>query len=107
MNYYLSHPAEAEALAHESATTFRDRYLTPAAEACYWRRMVRNWAEVQRFEPKLWKKPKMDENSTIIEEYKMRGISFERWAFRAEVSGEHGIAIPNDPIPEFEEEEDY
>ena len=43
----------AEAIADRMATTFRDRYLTPAAETCYWRKLMRAWAEVS-FEPELF-----------------------------------------------------
>ncbi|KAK8104964.1 hypothetical protein PG999_008323 [Apiospora kogelbergensis] len=44
-------PARARAIAREAAARFRDRYLTPAAEACYLRRMVAVYASVQGFEP--------------------------------------------------------
>ncbi|KAL4740579.1 glycosyl transferase family 90-domain-containing protein [Aspergillus similis] len=33
----LDDPVRAEAIANNSVRTFRQRYLTPAAEACYWR----------------------------------------------------------------------
>ncbi|KAE9971376.1 hypothetical protein BLS_004464 [Venturia inaequalis] len=51
IEWYRGHPLEARRVADNSVNTFRGRYLTPAAEACYWRRMIRNWAEVQDFEP--------------------------------------------------------
>ena len=35
----------AERIARNSASTFRDRYLTPAAEACYWRALVQGWMD--------------------------------------------------------------
>jgi hypothetical protein len=38
--------AEAEKIARNSVRTFRERYLTQAAEACYWRRLIRAWREV-------------------------------------------------------------
>ncbi|KAF1967241.1 hypothetical protein BU23DRAFT_660380 [Bimuria novae-zelandiae CBS 107.79] len=43
----------AKRIARNSAKTFRDRYLTPAAQACYWRQLIRSWAEVS-FRPKPW-----------------------------------------------------
>ncbi|KAF2091499.1 hypothetical protein K490DRAFT_6753, partial [Saccharata proteae CBS 121410] len=46
MQHYTTHPEEAQSIAAESVRTFRDRYLTPAAEACYWRRMFKTYAEV-------------------------------------------------------------
>lgn len=54
MDHFLTHPEDAKRIAQNSVATFRDRYLTPAAEACYWRRMIRAWAEVQDFEPELF-----------------------------------------------------
>lgn len=46
---------EAEQIADRMVTTFRDRYLTPAAETCYWRKLIRSWAEVS-FEPDMWER---------------------------------------------------
>lgn len=43
----------AQKIADESVKTFRERYLTPAAEACYWRRLIRTWADIS-FEPEFW-----------------------------------------------------
>jgi hypothetical protein len=34
----------AKTIAQNSAKTFRDRYLAPAAQACYWRHLIRSWA---------------------------------------------------------------
>lgn len=36
----------AEMIAANSVRTFRERYLTRAAGACYWRRLIRGWKEV-------------------------------------------------------------
>ena len=44
-------PTRARRVAREVAASFRDRYLTPAAEACYLRRMLTVYASVQGFEP--------------------------------------------------------
>jgi hypothetical protein len=51
MEYYLTHTEDAERVAKNSVKTFRERYLTTAAEACYWRALIRGWAEVS-FEPR-------------------------------------------------------
>ncbi|KAJ5155187.1 hypothetical protein N7492_007990 [Penicillium capsulatum] len=69
MEFLLSHPDIAERIANNSAKTFRDRYMTPAAEACYWREMIRRYAKVQGFKPEP------------------RGISFEDWilTFRKDI----------------------
>ncbi|KAK2629791.1 hypothetical protein QTJ16_000611 [Diplocarpon rosae] len=45
---------EAEKIATNNVKTFRERYLTPAAEVCYWRQLIRGWATVS-FEPDFFK----------------------------------------------------
>ncbi|EPS41153.1 hypothetical protein H072_4939 [Dactylellina haptotyla CBS 200.50] len=47
-----ANPKKAKRIADNSVKTFRDRYLTPAAEACYWRKFIKAWRSVS-FEPKL------------------------------------------------------
>ena len=42
----LDNPAKAQKIADNSVKTFRERYLTPAAEACYWRVLWRGYAKV-------------------------------------------------------------
>jgi hypothetical protein len=49
----LDHPAKAQKIADNSVKTFRERYLTPAAEACYWRALWRGYAQVSD-RPELW-----------------------------------------------------
>lgn len=79
MNYYLEHQDEAERIGEEMRSTLRNRYMTPAAEACYIRRMIYEFAKVQQFEPKLYKEVKDDDGVT---HEKMRGYSWERFVFR-------------------------
>ncbi|QKX55251.1 uncharacterized protein TRUGW13939_02343 [Talaromyces rugulosus] len=69
LEYLLDNPEVAERIANNSVRTFRDRYLTPAAEACYWRYLVRKWAEVCDFEPRLY------DGKTN----KLRGQPYEEW----------------------------
>ena len=59
----MKDPARMQQIADNAAATFRDRYLTPAAVACYWRHLLTAYAEVS-FRPDL-----NDE----------RGISFEEF----------------------------
>ena len=71
MEYYLNHTKEAERIAKNSVRTFRERYLTTAAEACYWRALIRGWAEAS-FKPRGF----------VIGpdgRQKMRGIRFENF----------------------------
>ncbi|KAK6517481.1 hypothetical protein TWF281_004133 [Arthrobotrys megalospora] len=56
---------KAKRIADNSVKLFRDRYLTPAAETCYWRKFIKGWKSVS-FEPKL-----LDENGNL------RGVPIE------------------------------
>lgn len=49
----LQSPSTAKRIAGKGAKDFRDRYLTPAAEACYWRALIRGYGKVS-FEPNLY-----------------------------------------------------
>ncbi|PYI13082.1 hypothetical protein BO99DRAFT_397476 [Aspergillus violaceofuscus CBS 115571] len=51
MEWLIDHPDAAERIADEAVRTFRDRYLTPAAEACYWRELVVQYSGVLGFVP--------------------------------------------------------
>lgn len=53
MEMLLTMPEEAKRIADNNVMTFRERHLTPAAETCYWRRLIRGWKEVT-FEPQFW-----------------------------------------------------
>ncbi|KAI9649282.1 hypothetical protein NHQ30_001853 [Ciborinia camelliae] len=41
---------ELQKIADRSVKVFRERYLTPAAEVCYWRRLIWGWKEVMGFD---------------------------------------------------------
>ncbi|RVD81364.1 uncharacterized protein DFL_009230 [Arthrobotrys flagrans] len=56
---------KAKRIADNSVKIFRDRYLTPAAETCYWRKFIKGWRSVS-FEPKL-----LDEKGNL------RGVPIE------------------------------
>ncbi|KAI1801779.1 glycosyl transferase family 90-domain-containing protein [Daldinia bambusicola] len=84
MDGLAADPDRARRIAKESTQVFRDRYLTPAAEACYWRRMIRNWRAVMDFEPRRYETSK---DGVKVR----RGMSWERFAFRQSKSFEHGF----------------
>ena len=67
----LADQAKAERIAKNGVATFRDRYLTPAAQACYLRALVRAWADVS-FVPEEWVADGAEAGRR-----KMRGIPFE------------------------------
>ncbi|KAL1987612.1 hypothetical protein VTN96DRAFT_3212 [Rasamsonia emersonii] len=46
MDALLQNPEMAERIANNSVKTFRERYLTQAAEACYWRALFEGYATV-------------------------------------------------------------
>ncbi|EEQ33050.1 hypothetical protein McanMca71_003766 [Microsporum canis] len=49
-----SHENDAKRIAQNNVKTFREHYLTPAAEVCYWRHLIRSWSEVS-FKPEFYK----------------------------------------------------
>ncbi|KAI0127220.1 DUF821 domain-containing protein [Xylariales sp. AK1849] len=96
MEALLAHPELGKQIATESTQLLRDRYLTPAAEACYWRRMFQDWRAVMDFEPKAYR---IKEDGTRVR----RGVSWERFAFRQDKSFEHGF-LEEDTKKDDEEE---
>ncbi|KAE8356741.1 glycosyl transferase family 90-domain-containing protein [Aspergillus coremiiformis] len=72
IEYFISNPEAAEQIANNTVAMFRDRYLTPAAESCYWRHLIRQYASGCAFEPLLY--------STQADGKKQpRGVPFESW----------------------------
>ena len=53
MKDLLEHPEKAKRIADNSVQVFRERYLTGAAEACYWRALFRAYKQVS-FDPVLY-----------------------------------------------------
>ncbi|KAJ6006931.1 hypothetical protein N7451_004875 [Penicillium sp. IBT 35674x] len=72
IDYLIDNPQVAERIADNAVRTFRDRYLTPAAESCYWRHLVRQYASVSDFEPVLFSTDRDGKKSP-------RGVPFETW----------------------------
>lgn len=70
---------KAEAIAANAREMFRERYLSPAAEACYWRQMVRGWAEVQGFETEFWREFQAEKGEKKALKRKPRGVPFESY----------------------------
>ena len=78
VKYFLEHPNQAQRIADNAVATFRSRYTSPAAEACYWRRMIRGWNEVA-FKPNAFEKATVEIAGETVEEDKLRGITYEEW----------------------------
>ena len=53
MKTLLSNGETAKSIADNAKSMLRDRYLTPAAEACYWRKLIQGYASVS-FDPELY-----------------------------------------------------
>ena len=53
MEGLLARDEESERIARNSVRVFKEHYLTPAAETCYWRKLVRGYASVS-FEPEFF-----------------------------------------------------
>ncbi|KAA8642958.1 uncharacterized protein ATNIH1004_009720 [Aspergillus tanneri] len=54
MSPLLNDSSQAQRIADNSVRTFRDRYLTKAAEACYWRALFEGYASVWNSTVPLW-----------------------------------------------------
>lgn len=53
IHWLKEHDDGAKRIASNSVKTFAHRYLTPAAEVCYWRQLIQGWAQVS-FEPQFF-----------------------------------------------------
>jgi hypothetical protein len=49
-------PAVAEGIADRQRAVVRKGYLSEAAETCYWRALVKGWADVVRIDEEVWGK---------------------------------------------------
>ena len=68
----IAHPEKAKRIADNSVRVFRERYLTPAAEACYWRALLKAWKQVS-FTPDLY----ADLNGEGRTRMHKRGVRYE------------------------------
>ncbi|KAL2841890.1 glycosyl transferase family 90-domain-containing protein [Aspergillus pseudoustus] len=73
VEHLIDNPGVAERIAGNAVKTFRERYLTPAAESCYWRYLITKYAEASGFEPVL-ESGKKGEKKTV-----KRGVPFDTW----------------------------
>lgn len=87
-------------IADNARRMFRDRYLTPAAEACYWRALIRGWASVQGFTPQLWDDSEESDRFVGGSDYEersqrrnWRGMPFESYILMEEV--EFNLSVEN------------
>ncbi|KAI9730725.1 MAG: hypothetical protein M1834_005694 [Cirrosporium novae-zelandiae] len=71
IQWLRSHDHQASRIASNSIRTFRDKYLTPAATTCYWRRLIRAWKIATDIEPEFFR----DDNRTRV----WRGLPIESY----------------------------
>ena len=76
--YFLAHPVQAQRVVDNAVNTFRSRYTSPAAEACYWRRLIQGWSEVA-FKPEPYKTVAVNTTGRTTEERHLRGITYEEF----------------------------
>ncbi|KAL9095865.1 MAG: hypothetical protein Q9165_001862, partial [Trypethelium subeluteriae] len=96
----LDDPLRVELIANNSIATFRDRYLTPAAQACYWRRLFWAWRSVS-FEPQLFKKLEVTDPSSGVTKIKTewRGEPYQTYVMAAV----RDLAKPPQPTKRYED----
>ncbi len=80
IQYHLSHLDVTKRIADNNVKTFRERYLTPAAGACYWRKLFREWADVS-FKPEFYKEVEVLDKfaGKMRKELQWRGVPFESY----------------------------
>jgi hypothetical protein len=76
VQYYLNHQNEAQRIADNAVTTFRDRYLTLAAETCYWRRLIEGWNSVAE-SPEIYEQVQKNVSGEVKNITMLRGVAFE------------------------------
>ncbi|KAF2034376.1 hypothetical protein EK21DRAFT_107998 [Setomelanomma holmii] len=81
MEDLLDHPEKAKRIADNNVAVFRERYLTQAAEACYWRRLISRWKDVLAFEPMLYEGVELGaesgKDSKRVKREQKRGVRYE------------------------------
>lgn len=79
VEWYLERPEEMQRIADNSVATFREKYTTPAAETCYWRRLFDKWSTVA-WPPEVYENATIHRDGLDVKERRMRGITFEEFA---------------------------
>ena len=99
VQYYLKNTYEAQKVADNAVATFRDRYLTLAAETCYWRRLIHGWRNVA-YEPEIYEQVQKNVDGKAQNITMLRGIAYEEIV----ISRQELILKVDEPAPEEAEE---
>jgi hypothetical protein len=81
VQYYMNNPRKAQRIADNGIATFRGRYLTLAAEACYWRRLIEGWNEVA-VSPEIYELSQVNLSGVLETKRSLRGVAFEELIVR-------------------------
>lgn len=76
LEYFIENPKAAQRIADNAAKTFRSRYTSPAAESCYWRRLIQSYSEVA-FTPEPFELSTRIRMGEEVTEQVLRGITYE------------------------------
>lgn len=76
VQYYLGNQYEAQRVADNAVATFRDRYLTLAAETCYWRKLMRSWREMS-YAPEIYEEVQKTVDGKVQNITMLRGVAYE------------------------------
>lgn len=105
VKHLMRNSDEAQRIADNAVATFRDRYLTMAAQTCYWRRMVQRWSEVAET-PEIHETVEVEVSGEMKQERRLRGAPYEQvsvWMKDSEVI-EWSIAQREKEFPPEKEE---
>jgi len=86
VQHLIDHPEEAQRIADNARATFRERYTSPAAEACYWRELIRGYASVA-FEPETHEMVDVMVSGRKEQQRHLRGWSVEQFLWNDEENG--------------------
>lgn len=75
MKVLMANPQQSQLIADNAARVFRDQYLTPAAQTCYWRQLIHAWSTISH-EPDPWI---YEPNIDGYMEKMVRGITYEEY----------------------------
>ncbi|KAK3678185.1 hypothetical protein LTR78_002281 [Recurvomyces mirabilis] len=75
INELIANPTKGKMIADNAAMHFRDRYFTPAAQTCYWRKLFHVW-RAMTYEPDPWNSTTLPDGTT---QKKIKGMSYEEY----------------------------
>ncbi|KAM0720505.1 hypothetical protein Q7P37_004641 [Cladosporium fusiforme] len=99
VKHYLNDQNAAQKIADNAVATFRDRYLTLSAEACYWRKLIEGWNEVADT-PEVYENVQKNISGKMESRKMLRGIAFEELVTYALRNNAEWPPAPKEPEEE-------